>query len=197
MTIKNKSLIYFRYILLAIAGVLFIYLLWMNFSPLGEQTITYKFEKNPFTEGLRPSTRINEIECQKGIGCSQVVFSDPVYFDLLLPRKFQSVKLEVQYQDTSQKEVKAGIRVGDEWQYFEETLAPQGIDSQWTTGTAVLNLKTANIQANKATFVLSAKHIKDNAETIQINEINFYLSRDTYSKRIKNKLHGWYAKMFN
>ena len=193
---NNKLLKHIRSILLIAAGVLFVYLLWMNFSPLGEQTITYSFKESPFTAGLRPSTRIQKIECQKNIGRSQVISSDPIYFDLLLPRRFQSVKLEIQYQDPSQEEIKVGIRVGDEWQYFEETLIRHQTNSAWTTGTAVLNLKIANIQANKATFVLSAKHIKDNSETIKIREIKFLLSRDTYSKRIKNKLHGWYAKTF-
>jgi hypothetical protein len=193
---NNKFLKYVRLVLLVTAGVLFVYLLWMNFSPLGEQTITYSFEESPFVEGLRPSTRIQDIECQKNIGCSQVIFSDPIYFDLLLPRRFQSVKLEVKYQDPSEEEIRVGVRVGDEWQYYEETLVTQQTDNTWTTGVATLNLKIATIQANKATFVLSTKHIKDNPETIKIEEIKFHLKRDTYSKRIKSKLHDWYTKIF-
>lgn len=193
---KNSTIKKIRYSLLLVSGILFIYLFWMNFSPIGEQTISYEFKENIFTEGLRPSTRVQEIECQKETGCTQKVFSDPVYFDLLMPRKFQSAKIELKYQDESEKEIKIGVRVGDEWQYFQETLVPQETMDGWTVGTASLDLKIANIQSNTATFMLSIPHIKDNAETINLKEIKLYLTRNTHSNKVRNKLNDWYDKAF-
>jgi hypothetical protein len=185
---QNKTIKYLRIGLIGLSAILLLFLLWQNYSPLGEQTITYEFRSNPFTDGLRPSTRIEPIECLEN--CSQKAFDDPVYFDILLTRYWQSAHVEIKYQDSKQGELKAGIKIGNEWQYFEEILIPQTLADGSILGQADFNLKMANTQSNLLTFVLSARHIKDNASFIEIEQIQIILERDTYTKRLLNRIRG-------
>ncbi|MBU4421476.1 hypothetical protein L6259_01485 [Candidatus Parcubacteria bacterium] len=86
MKFKPTYLFYF------IPVIVFGWLCYKNISPVLE--LEYKFGKNqPILSQLVPVSRVSE--SKRGA----VVFEEPVYFDVKLPRKYDKAEIEVQYVD--------------------------------------------------------------------------------------------------
>lgn len=174
-------------ILIVIVTILFGYLFWMNFSPLGTQTITYKFDKSKFISQLRPSTRTSDIICKDF--CFQEAFNNPVYFDLFHPRRFKNARITMEFYDPAEKEVKIGVKIGNEFEYYEQTIESIKLEDGWLVGTVQLDLEKAKIKNNLTTFIISAEHIKNNEEKILIRQITLELEREAYFNKIINKIN--------
>lgn len=167
-----------------LAVIVLIFLLWKNYSPLGQQVIIYDFAHGiPFTQGLTPSTRVQKIDCSQNY-CSQEIFDDPTYLDLILPRKFEKLDIELIHQTTTYK-MGVGLKLGEPWQYEIQPLRMTSSASDWTISRAQLNLKNAFLHGRSISLLFSIPEIKNNQGRVGIKEIKFIFSRETFLSRVK------------
>lgn len=169
-----------KWLFISLAAAVVIFLFWKNYSPAGEQTVDYDFTKNNFTAGLNPSTRVQKIVCDKIEGCSQEVFNDPTYIELIMPRRFQTADIQLAMDNSNAFDVYLGVKTGPGWQY-----ALSKIDQ---SGNAHLDLSDAYINNRVAKFILSIPSLKDNQYSIRIKDIKFTFKKDNLLKKILNKL---------
>ncbi|MFH0779852.1 MAG: hypothetical protein V1928_03245 [Parcubacteria group bacterium] len=169
----------FKWLFIALAALLIIFLFWKNYSPTGEQTIDYNFTKNNFTAGLNPSARVQKIVCDK-TGCGQAVFNDPTYLDMIMPRRFQTADVKLTLDNPNDFDVYFGVKTGPGWQY-----ALSKVDQN---GNAHLDLSVAYINKRTAEFILSIPSLKDNKYSVTVKGIKFTFKKDNFLKKILNKL---------
>lgn len=169
-----------KWLFIALSAGLVIFLFWQNYSPAGEQTVDYDFTKNNFTAGLNPSTRVQKIVCDKIEGCSQEVFNDPTYIELIMPRRFQTADVKLTLDNPNNFDIYFGVKTGPGWQY-----ALTKVDQN---GNAHLDLSGAYINKRIVEFVLSIPSLKDNQYSVKLKDIKFTFKKDNLFQKILNKL---------
>ena len=94
---------------LLIAALLLGFVAWRNLSPNGSLTFTSDLQSfTPFVSILTPEER-TEIS-DEGV----VVTSEPVYFDVHIPRHFDTLELDLEYINDSIPVVEIGKDVGSQ-----------------------------------------------------------------------------------
>lgn len=94
-----KKIIYLIYLLPVVALA---YLFWRNTGPGLELNCDFQ-KKSPLCGELVPTARV---VAEKG---GIVIKSEPVYFDARLPRKYDAVKMEIQYSGLTPDIFEAGV----------------------------------------------------------------------------------------
>lgn len=178
---RNLGVKILQIIFLAAAIGLLIFLFWKNYSPLGQQTIVYNIgERSSFTAGLWPSTRVEKFTCVQPGGCSQKLFDNPVYINLLMPRPFQTLVVEMTYQNPDNVPVKLGIKSGPGWQFFEAPLETLGSSDEWQIAQSSFDLNRAYITQRQISLVVSAPQLKNRDHYLLIKQIKFILNREPW-----------------
>lgn len=117
-----------------------LYLLYLDVAPSGQLQFTYDFSKDsPAITNLFPANRLTEVnktvirpgnqESRQSVYW-QAIKTEPVYFEVRLPQKFDRAKVKVVYQNVGQPLIQLGLRtVGEsEWNYSFLPLENQLID---------------------------------------------------------------------
>ncbi|MFH1193817.1 MAG: hypothetical protein V1661_02380 [bacterium] len=119
MNFKNK-IIYLIYLLPAVALA---YLFWQNTRPGLELNCDFQ-KKNPLCGELVPTARV--VAQIGGIA----IKSEPVYFDVRLPRKYNTVKMEIKYSDLTADIFEAGVSQDEGKKNFNfSALENRGLDN--------------------------------------------------------------------
>lgn len=173
---QETTIKFSRILFLSLSVVLIVYLIWQNFSPLGSQTIVFDLKNNKFISKLNPSTRINDPVCDES-QCTQTMFEDPVYFDLLLARNFNSLKIDLTYQAKSPIDIRIGMQTKEGWNYTIKNKKSISKSNGWQTADYYFPLSAAWKNKRHVNFLISAPEIKDNDKEIIIKELKFELQR--------------------
>lgn len=136
-------------VILPMAGLL--YLIYLDFVPSGHLEFVYDFSKDsPAITNLFPANRLTDInKISETESFWQAIQVDPVYFDVRLPQKFTTARVELVYQNKNQPLVQIGLRtIGEtEWNYQFKPLENQLIDNlNWP---AISNGEISLWQRNK------------------------------------------------
>ncbi|MFH1712187.1 MAG: hypothetical protein ABH846_03055 [Patescibacteria group bacterium] len=93
--------------------VLFGWLLVIDIAPSGLRIVNQNVdEASPFRDRLLPDQRVSIVQYDKSWQPYMTVFDDPTYFSVHLPHtEFESVDVEVEFQNTSQPIVELGALV--------------------------------------------------------------------------------------
>ncbi|MAG28795.1 hypothetical protein CL632_01445 [bacterium] len=115
--------------ILAIASVaLLVWLFYENLVPTGTLVLEYKKESatSPISD-LHPDKRIIELSED---GDNQRFFVDPVYFDAKVPREFETVTVDIAWQNQSQPILELGARkIRGSWGFVLKPLQNKIIDN--------------------------------------------------------------------
>lgn len=189
-SIKTQSIVkLLRYTFIVGAVLILVFITWKNFSPLGEQVIEYNFEtKTPFIQSILPLTRVEKIKCEKEIGCYQEIFNDPTYLEILMPRKFKTVTIQIQYQTDNDFPLKIGMQLYKNWGYDSKTSNIISEENGWLTSEVEFDLEKTYIEKRKASFAISMEPIKDNEETMRIRDMRFKFERITFASRVLDSM---------
>src|SRR3989344_5649244 len=108
----------------------FLLLAWLIKKDLvldGKLEMVYDFSRpNAMITALFPENRLTAI--QKGDW--QAIKQEPVYFEVRLPQKFETAKVEIGFQNKNQPLVQVGLKTQgeDEWSYDLKPLENQLLD---------------------------------------------------------------------
>ncbi|KKQ79810.1 MAG: hypothetical protein UT02_C0023G0006 [Parcubacteria group bacterium GW2011_GWC2_38_7] len=165
-----------RIILLILAGLLILYLIWQNFSPIGSQTIIFDLKDNKFISKLNPDARITEPECNESL-CTQTIFGDPVYFDLLLARNFKSLNIELTYQSEESIDVRLGMQVKEGWNYMIKNKSSEVESNGSKTASYSFPLSSAWKNNRHINFLISIPELQSSDKKVIIRSLRFDLQR--------------------
>jgi hypothetical protein len=100
--------------------ILFISLIYRNFVFEGHLVVEYDFEnESPFISLLKPRGRVDQtIYTDENNDYYQKILIDPVYFDVKLPRQFDTAKVSIQYKNPYEPILELGIAPGEDSPYF-------------------------------------------------------------------------------
>ncbi len=115
-----------RFVLFVVITLFVLWICDQNVPFAGHKRIEYTFgELNGVISQLRPLSRastIGEANAPKGV---QIVFEDPVYFDIKTPVSYENVVFTVAYQNHSNRKLGIGMKMGEGWNFlvkpFNET----------------------------------------------------------------------------
>ena len=89
----------------------------------------------------------------------QPIIHEPVYFDVLLPRRLRAARLRLIYRSENLDDLKIGLKInGSGWQYDLKSAAVAGqTDAQgWRTDEYIFSLDRAAIEKRRVRFIVSA-----------------------------------------
>jgi hypothetical protein len=128
MRMKETSIIWiWRGFLATISIAILIWLFWQNLVPTGILVLNYSKGSavSPITD-LHPEKRIIELSQDDD---NQRFYVDPVYFDAKVPREFDTVTVDVKWQNQSQPILELGARkVRGAWGFVLKPLQNKIID---------------------------------------------------------------------
>jgi len=104
MKLIFRKMIYLVYFL---PVIVLAYLFWKNTAP--SLVLNYDLsEKSSMLGDLVPEARVGNLE-KDALGYYKVIKSEPVYFDVRLPRKYDAVKMEIKYSDLENDIFETGV----------------------------------------------------------------------------------------
>jgi len=125
---KQENIIWIsRTILIILSIALLVWLFWQNLVPTGILVLEYKKANpvSPITD-LHPEKRVIDLEED---GLNQRFYVDPVYFDAKVPREFDTVTVEMVWQNQSQPILELGARkIRGAWGFVLKPLQNRIID---------------------------------------------------------------------
>jgi|TARA_B100001971_G_scaffold205717_1_gene223564 hypothetical protein len=126
---KETSIIYIWRAILAIVSIAILaWLFYQNLVPTGVLVLEHKKASpvSPITD-LHPEKRIIELDED---GDNQRFYVDPVYFDAKVPREFDSVTVDITWQNQSQPILELGARkVRGAWGFVLKPMQNKIIDN--------------------------------------------------------------------
>lgn len=109
-----------RWLIYAVPAVIFGWLVYKDAVVSGVLDASYDFRsRSPFISVLRPQQRISEIQYNADGRAFQDIKGEPVYFDVRLPRKFESAKVNVVYKNYDQPVIELGALVDRDRAQFD------------------------------------------------------------------------------
>jgi hypothetical protein len=84
------------------------------FTFFGSKNIRADFnEKSPYLSLFSPQDRLGAKECLSG-DCYQIMLGEPVYFDVITPRRYANGSVEIKFKTENQPIVDLGVAVGSD-----------------------------------------------------------------------------------
>jgi hypothetical protein len=123
----RQILLIWRGILILVSVLLLVWLFWQNMVPTGILVLEYKkgSATSPISD-LHPDKRLIDLEED---GDDQRFFVDPVYFDAKVPREFDTVTVDLTWQNQSQPIIELGARkIRGAWGFVLKPLQNKIID---------------------------------------------------------------------
>ncbi len=123
----RQILLIWRGILILVSVLLLVWLFWQNMVPTGILVLEYKkgSATSPISD-LHPDKRLIDLEED---GDDQRFFVDPVYFDAKVPREFDTVTVDLTWQNQSQPIIELGARkIRGAWGFVLKPLHNKIID---------------------------------------------------------------------
>jgi len=102
-----------KFFILMIPAVFIAYGFWMFYSISGTRVLKYNpsAEDQVLISRLGPSNRVGPAEKNLDKGWEyQRITSEPVYFDVIMPRLFQKATIEVEFQNKNQPTLYLGVQ---------------------------------------------------------------------------------------
>jgi len=126
----NKLHKIIRIILILLPIFILSYLLDKEFVFSGKLVVVKNFRNNsPFISDFFPWERVGDIKRDEQRNYYQSIISEPVYFDLKLPRPFKKAKVEITYQNDNLPFFQIGAQASPyEWEYQLKPLENQYLD---------------------------------------------------------------------
>jgi len=108
-----------RALILFVPLILFSWLIYRDLVVSGVLEAEYDFSKpSPFISYLRPQNRLGEILIDETAGTFQRIQSEPIYFDVRLPRNFSKAIVSLTYKNLDQNIIELGAMVDENlWQF--------------------------------------------------------------------------------
>ena len=135
-------------------------MLWRDLAPSGELVIAQNLSAySPSVSAIYPLGRVDEIMALDGGEFYQPIIHEPVYFDVLLPRRLRAARLRLIYRSENLDDLKIGLKInGSGWQYDLKSAAVAGqTDAQgWRTDEYIFSLDRAAIEKRRVRFIVSA-----------------------------------------
>ncbi|PIP67278.1 MAG: hypothetical protein CO042_00750 [Parcubacteria group bacterium CG_4_9_14_0_2_um_filter_41_8] len=132
---KEANIIWLWRAVLSVLSVgLLVWLFWQNLVPSGILVLEHRKgdPASPISD-LHPEKRIIELDQDNG---AQRFYIDPVYFDAKAPREFETVTVQVAWQNQSQPILELGARkTRDAWGFVLKPLQNKIIDDVLTQST--------------------------------------------------------------
>src|SRR3989338_9514812 len=101
-------LIFIRIIIIIIPCTVLLWLVYKDLVVSGQLRAKYNFhDRSPFITVLRPQSRIEPPQHEKGVWFQQIK-DQPVYFDVRLPRSFDMAKVSMVFQNIDQPIIELG-----------------------------------------------------------------------------------------
>ncbi len=172
----TKQIFVIRYSLWSLAAAIILFLLWQNFSPLGSQHIEFNLSKNKYISNLNPNTRVTPVICQNK-ECVQTMYEDPLYFDLLMTRNFDLVKISLYFQGDQEIQIKMGMQTSEGWNYMLKEPTDIYQENNWQIAEYSFPLEAAYVKMRKINFIISAPGVKDLDKKVIIKKMSFDLYR--------------------
>jgi len=126
---KQKTIIWVWRGVLALGSISILgWIFFQNLVPTGVLVLKYK-KNSPSSQisSLHPEKRV--IDIKEDVD-SQRIFSDPVYFDVKIPREFDTVTVDMAWQNLSQPILELGARkFRNSWGFVLKPLQNKIIDS--------------------------------------------------------------------
>jgi len=173
---QTNAQFFFKHAFRLAALGLIMFLFWQNFSPLGKQSIEFDLTKNQFVSVLNPSTRIEPVHCENNI-CTQIMHEDPIYFELLLARKFDSLRVKLFYRATFETEIRIGMQTKKGWNYMLKSPNSTTEQGDWSVAEYSFPLDAALVEGRKVNFMISAPSTRTDDVQIIIHKIELELNR--------------------
>ena len=177
-------------VLIFLCLAVIIWLFYKDFVPSGILEINNDFKKRSvLISEFYPENRLREIE-QKDDTYFQAMRIDPIYFDLTVPRFFDTAEVTINYQNPSRNLFQIGLKnVNSEWDFLfkiledrEKGIAPLE-KGGWKIGQTGFELQPWFMQGRQLYFILSSPLLYDNQAEIKISvpDKYFYLTSDFYN----------------
>jgi len=131
---------------------------------------------NKFISDINPTARVTPPSCDNET-CSQVMFGDPLYFDLLLARKFDLAKIKIYYSSDIDMDLRLGMQTKEGWNYMIKT--PDKKDKNVNISIAEFSFPLSQALINKrhVSFIISAPETKAENKEITIYKMELDLKR--------------------
>lgn len=117
---KEKSIFrIFRFIIYTVPIIVFSWLVYKDLVISGILEAEYDFSHpSPFISVLRPQGRLSEIMIDDQGNAYQKIVDQPVYFDVRLPRRFDTATVRLRYKNSDQRVFEIGAMVDKRlWQF--------------------------------------------------------------------------------
>jgi hypothetical protein len=173
----DKNILKIRIILYLILALILAIFLYLRIIPSHHVVYVNDFSNNyglggrGFIENLTPGYRIEK----NSEGKFNKIISDPTYFSLFTPRKFNKVKITIKYKSENVNSFKVGILIDKvKWLHKLDYLNNIRTEDGWQVGEIYFDINNAYRENNKNTFIISSPEMKDNNDKnrfIEIKEI--------------------------
>lgn len=168
---KLKSINFFGKIIILLVFIFFgSWIFIRNLVPDGLFKIDYDFTHNSWIAGLRPIERVLE---------KQKIISDPIYLDLKLPTRFDSVVAKIDYDNQTKGDFRVGVFTNKEkWQI---------LFGNFKNNEVTFDLRGMSLEKNNIPFVLSAPKATETNPVI-IKRISFTATKAPLTRNELKKL---------
>lgn len=187
---------YVRVVLFAAVGTVFIFYFINDLNPSGELSVSYNFCKpSPYISALSPLGRVLNIDKKEGY-CVQRMVIDPVYVDVRLPQRYDTVAMVLVYQNPDGVSLRAGPWTSTaEWQWdlkpFEKI--EEG-EIGWHTAVTMFDILNAPMERRRLRFMLSAPGLSESGKEVVIRELRFTFKKPAFNW---NTLKRWGASFLD
>lgn len=182
--------------ILIIAPIAFVvFLISKDLVISGKLTAEYDFRHNsPFILTLGPTERISEIKKENGV-YFQSLYDDPIYFDVRLPRSFQTITFWFTFRANPSGQIKlSGFVNKEKWQFIQENLAEvKDLGNGWQEGKVVFDVSKLPFVSQKYQMMISLPGEKGSRRQVDISQIRILAEREPLTlgnlfSRIEKKL---------
>jgi len=157
--------------------------------------------RSPFLSPLFPVNRVVAIKQDPKGFYYQTIFSEPVYFEMGIPTRFQKAKVYLEYQNTEQEIFRLGLRQSaQDWHYYTQPINNNKYGKNWQKAWVIFDLYPSFTVNHSLRFMFSAPGLDFGRREIKIRKIkvvlekepitreNFYPKIKNFSRRVKNKI---------
>ncbi|MDP3964093.1 MAG: hypothetical protein Q8Q20_00325 [bacterium] len=127
---KGKTILAIKISLVALLAALFLWIAERNIAFDGSITLRWTPNASASISDLDPSARVGSREKDLDYGfVYRRIHTDPVYFDVAMPRSFTSATLTLEYANEGQPQVELGIqRSANEWDFLMKPIEHRYLD---------------------------------------------------------------------
>lgn len=187
----------FRVVLVSLPLVVLGWLVSCDLVPSGHLVATTDFSQfSPYIFPLSPTDRLLDHRSRGSAEQPVVAIDDPLYFDVRLPRTFDTLTLALEYRAPAEQPVRLAVfQNKDTWTFDAkdfDTVEP--LPDGWQRGTVTFSLTDKRFVFNKYQAMLSLPGIRGSGRQVAVRRLSVTATRPPLTwpdvwQRLTGRLH--------